>query len=363
MTATVRTNEIHEPDPAAVEAFGDRVIGILNEGCTALMISIGHQTGLFDALADGEPVTSAALAQRAGLNERYVREWLAAMTTSRVLDHHAEGSSFALPLAHAAWLTTQAGPNNMARTMQFVTLLAEVEQGIVDCFRNGGGLSYGHYPRFHALMAEDSAAVFDSALVDGIMPLVDGITGRLHGGIDVADIGCGQGHAVNVLARAYPASRFVGYDFSAEAIAAARAAARELGLTNARFVVRDVAALDVPAAFDLVTAFDAIHDQAHPGRVLAAVARSLRADGAFLMVDIKAASNVRDNLDLPWATFLYTASTMHCLTVSLGLDGDGLGTAWGHELATSMLHEAGFTSVDINEVEDDPFNSYYVCRK
>jgi SAM-dependent methyltransferase len=167
-------------------------------------------------------------------------------------------------------------PNNLARTMQYIPLLAGVEQGIVGCFHTGGGLSYDQFPRFHALMAEDSAAVFDAALVDVILPLVEGLPDRLRDGIHVADIGCGSGHAVNVLAQAYPASRLVGYDFSTEAIQAARVEADKRGLTNARFEVIDVATLDQPDSFDLVAAFDAIHDQAHPAQVLAAVARALR---------------------------------------------------------------------------------------
>jgi protein-L-isoaspartate O-methyltransferase len=280
-------------DQAAVEAFGDRVIGVLNDACTALMTSIGHQTGLFDALAAAGPVTSTEIARRTGLNERYVREWLKALATARILSYDPSRDRYLLPAEHAAWLTTAAGPNNLARTMQYIPLLAEVEQGIVDCFRNGGGLSYDHYPRFHALMAEDSAAVFDAALVDVIIPLVEGLPDRLRDGIHVADIGCGSGHAVNVLAQAYPASRLVGYDFSTEAIQAARSEADRLGLTNARFEVLDVATLDEPDSFDLVTAFDAVHDQAHPAKVLAAVARALRPGGVFLMVDIKASSAVR----------------------------------------------------------------------
>jgi SAM-dependent methyltransferase len=350
-------------DQAAVEAFGDRVIGVLNDACTALMTSIGHQTGLFDALAAAGPVTSTELAGRTGLNERYVREWLKALATARILDYDPTSERFRLPAEHAAWLTTAAGPNNLARTMQFIPLLAKVEQGIVDCFYTGGGLSYDQFPRFHALMAEDSAAVFDAALVDVIIPLVEGLPDRLRDGIHVADIGCGSGHAVNVLAQAYPASQLVGYDFSTEAIQAARAEVDKLGLTNARFEVIDVATLDKPESFDLVTAFDAIHDQAHPAQVLAAAARAVRPGGVFLMVDIKASSDLADNLELPWAPFLYTVSTLHCMTVSLGLDGDGLGTAWGQQLATTMLSDAGFTHVEIREVEDDPFNSYYLCRK
>jgi SAM-dependent methyltransferase len=242
-------------------------------------------------------------------------------------------------------------------------MLAEVEQDILACVRRGGGLPYDKYPRFHAWMDGESRAIFETALVDGIVPLVPGLEERLTAGLDVADIGCGTGHAVNVLARAYPASRLVGYDFSAEAITAARAEADELGLTNAHFEVRDVTELPEAARFDLITAFDAIHDQAFPAEVLVEVARALRRDGTFLMVDIKASSNVDNNIENAFAPCFYAFSVFHCMSVSLGLGGVGLGTMWGREVATSMLHEAGFGRVDIREIDDDPFNDYYVCRK
>ena len=122
--------------------------------------------------------------------------------------------------------------------MTFLPMLAEVEQGIVRCFRQGGGLSYADYPRFHAVMAEDSAAVVDTTLLDRTVPLVEGLGARLRAGVDVADIGCGSGHAINVLARAYPASEFTGFDFSEEAIAAASRRGRGVGIEQ-----RDVRAL------------------------------------------------------------------------------------------------------------------------
>ncbi len=350
-------------EEARLEAFADRMTTMLNEACTALLASIGHQTGLFAALNGAEPLTSQEAAQRAGLDERYVREWLNGMTTARVVEYDAATHTYSLPTEHGAWLVDEAGAENLARVATFIPMLAEVEQGIVHCFRAGGGLSYADYPRFHALMAEDSAAVFDSTLVQRTIPLVEGLDRRLKNGIDVADIGCGSGRAINVLARGYPNSRFCGLDFSEEAVEAARAEAAAWGLANATFEVCDVATLDRPGSFDLVTAFDAIHDQAHPAQVLAAVSAALRADGCFLMVDIHAASAVEDNLDLPLATFMYTVSTMHCMTVSLGLDGDGLGTMWGEELATRMLGEAGFADVAIHSVEGDPFNSYFVARR
>jgi SAM-dependent methyltransferase len=349
-------------DEAALEAFGDRMIGVLNDGCTALLTSIGHQTGLFSTLAATSPATSAQVAAAGSLNERYVREWLNAMTTARFVRYDPQSRTYSLPPEHAAWLIDGSGPDNLARTMMFLPMLAEVEQGIVRSFREGGGLSYADYSRFHAVMAEESAAVADATLLQRTVPLVEGLDARLRAGVNVADIGCGSGHTINVLARAYPASRFTGFDFLEELVAAGRAEAEAWGLSNATFELCDVATLDRPDGFDVITAFDAIHDQAHPARVLAAISRALRPGGTFLMVDIRAASAVEDNLDLPWATFLYTLSTMHCTPVSLGLGGDGLGTVWGEQVATRMLRQAGFTDVAIQTNEGDPFNSFYIAR-
>ncbi|MDQ3454862.1 MAG: class I SAM-dependent methyltransferase [Actinomycetota bacterium] len=339
------------------------MIGVLNAACVALMTSIGHQVGLFDVLADLPPGTSQEIAEASGLQERYVREWLAAMTTGRIVRHDPRTGVYWLPAEHAASLTRAAGPHNLAHVMQFVSLLASVEEPVVECFTYGGGVPYSAYPRFHRLMAEDSANVHDAALIEGILPLIPGVIDRLREGIDVADFGCGQGHAVNLMAQAFPMSRFTGYDFSAEAVTAGREEANRLGLRNAAFEMRDVGDLDRRDAYELITAFDAIHDQAQPARVLAGIAAALRSDGVFLMVDIKASSHLHENLDLPLATFLYTASAMHCMTVSLALGGTGLGTAWGEQLAVTMLGDAGFSRVDLKTIETDPFNTYYVATK
>jgi len=348
---------------AAAEAFAGRMVGVLNDASLALMISIGHQVGLFDAMAVLPASTSAQIATAAGLQERYVREWLAAMTTGRMIDYDPAGRTYRLPAEHAACLTRDSGPDNLAHLMQFIPLLASVEEPIVSCFRNGGGVPYRAYHRFHQLMAEDSATIHDAALIEKIVPLVPGLTHRLRSGINVADVGCGQGHAINLLATEYPNSRFTGYDFSSEAIATARSEAEQLRLDNVAFHVRDVTELGLREAYDLVTAFDAIHDQAQPAQVLAGIAKALRSDGVFLMVDIQASSRLDENLDLPWAPFLYTTSTLHCMTVSLALHGVGLGTMWGEQLAQAMLHEAGFGAVSVQRLDTDPFNNYYVATK
>jgi SAM-dependent methyltransferase len=347
----------------STEEFAERLVGAIDSASLAILLSIGHQTKLFDTMAEMPPATSAQIAEAAGLNERYVREWLGGVVANRVVDYDPAAQTYSLPERRAAVLTRAAGPDNLSRVAQFIPLLGEVEQKIIGCFHNGGGLPYSDYPRFHKLMAEESGEVFDAALVDIILPLVDGLPDRLRAGADVADIGCGSGHAINVMAQAFPASRFTGIDFSDEGLAVGAAEANSLGLTNATFVAADVTNLDSAETYDVITVFDAIHDQAQPARVLQNIYRALRPGGVFLMVDIKASSNLEDNIGVPLSSFKYTVSTMHCMSVSLGLDGVGLGTVWGQQLATSMLADAGFGEVTVSEIESDPFNNYYVARK
>ena len=345
------------------EEFAGRMVEAIDSASLAILLSIGHQTKLFDTLAELPPATSAQIADAAGLNERYVREWLGGVVTCRVVNYDAASQTYSLPPQRAAVLTRAAGPDNLSRVAQFISMLGEVEQRVIDCFRGGGGLSYSEYPRFHKVMAEQSGEVFDAALVDAILPMAEGLPDRLRAGVDVADIGCGSGHAVNVMAAAFPASRFTGIDFSEEGIAAAAGEARARGLSNATFLQADVANLDAVETYDVITVFDAIHDQAQPAEVLDNIYRALRPGGVLLMVDIKASSQLEDNVGVPLRAYMYTVSTMHCMSVSLGLDGVGLGTCWGHQLATSMLSDAGFRDIAVNEIESDPVNFYYVARK
>jgi 2-polyprenyl-3-methyl-5-hydroxy-6-metoxy-1,4-benzoquinol methylase len=348
---------------AQTEQFAARVMGTIDSASVAMLLSIGHQTSLFDTLAEFPPATSAQVADAAGLNERYVREWLGGMAAAEIVEYDAAAQTYWLPRERAAVLIRAAGPDNLAAVAQVISMLAEVEQKVIGCFRAGGGLSYGDYPRFHALMAEMSGKVFDAALVDVILPLADGLPARLRDGLDVADIGCGSGHAVNVMAQAFPASRFTGIDFSEEGVTTASAEANRLGLVNANFVARDVAQLELVDAYDVITAFDAIHDQAQPAQVLENIHRALRPGGMLLMVDIKGSCQLEDNVGVPMAPYKYAASTMHCMSVSLGLDGAGLGTMWGHQLAMSMLAEAGFGDIEVRELESDSLNSYYLAHK
>jgi hypothetical protein len=210
------------------EEFAARVMGTIDSASLAILFSIGHQTGLLDAMAQLPPSTSSQIADAAGLNERYVREWLGGMTTGQVVEYDPATALYTLPRERAALLTRAAGPDNLARAAQFIPLLGEVEQKIIGCFHNGDGLSYTEYPRFHAVMAETSGEVFDASLVDTILPMADGLPERLRAGADVADFGCGSGRAVNVMARAFPAGRFTGIDFSEESLAVGAAGAQRL---------------------------------------------------------------------------------------------------------------------------------------
>lgn len=349
-------------DPDRIEAFAGQILGVIADASTALTLSIGHRTRLFDVLADLPPSTSEEIARAAGLHERYVREWLAAMLVGGIVEHDPGAGTWYLPAEHAAVLTRAAGPDNLAKLAQFIGLMADVEHQVVRCFHEGGGVPYSDYAEFHALMGEDSKDQAEGILLDQVVPLVDGLSDRLARGIAVADIGCGSGPHLTVLASAYPASTFVGYDFSEEALAEARAGAETRGLDNVRFELRDVVNLSGTGPFDLVTAFDAIHDQAHPAMVLRGIADVLAPDGVFLMADVKASSQPHENVDLPTAPFLYAVSLMHCMTVSLAQDGTGLGAAWGEQTATRMLHEAGFGSVEVREAEGDLINNFYVAR-
>jgi len=351
------------PDPQAVEAFGERIGSALNEGGMLLLLALGDRTGLLEALSDGGPVTSRELAETTGLEERYVREWLHGLTVAGVLELEGD-DRFRLPPAHAA-LLTRSGGENMAIYGQFLSMSASVEDEVVHCFREGGGVPYERFHRFHEIMAEDSAQIVLAALHEHILPLAPELPARLEEGIDVADLGCGRGRALRALARRYPASRFVGWDLSEEAIEWARDRAEEEGLTNVRFAVRDLSDFDATASenrFDLITTFDAVHDQAFPERLVAGIARALRPDGVYLMQDIQAHSHVAENVDHPLGTFLYTLSLTHCMTVSLAQGGRGLGTMWGREMARELLAEAGFADVTVHQFEHDVQNDYYVVR-
>jgi 2-polyprenyl-3-methyl-5-hydroxy-6-metoxy-1,4-benzoquinol methylase len=360
------TKKASEFDAAKAGAFAGKFLAALNGGSLCLMASIGHRTGLFDALSGLPPSTVEEIARTAGLNERYVREWLGAMVTAGVVEVDPTSTRYSLPAEHAACLTRAAAADNMAVFAQYIAVLGGVEDEIVECFKKGGGVPYEKFPRFHAVMAEDSGQSVLSSLESHVVPLVPGLPDRLATGVRVLDVGCGSGRIMNRLAELYPNSRFIGLDLSPEAIGTARRKASERGLRNIEFIVRDLSDFHEtaePEAFDLVTTFDAIHDQAKPLNVLRGIHRALKADGVYLMQDIRASSHVRDNIGHPIGTFLYTISAMHCMTVSLAQGGEGLGAMWGEEKTREYLQKAGFRSIQTKQLAHDIQNNWYVVRR
>ena len=176
-------------DAARADAFGARMVDSLNQGALCLMLSIGHRTGLLDTMRELPPSSSPGIAAAAGLNERYVREWLGAMVTGGVVEYDADSRTYRLPAEHAAFLTRDAGSDNIAMFTQYFPVLAQVEDRILECFRHGGGVGYEHYGRFHEVMAEDSGLTVLGPLVDHILPLAPGLIERLREGIRKLEVG------------------------------------------------------------------------------------------------------------------------------------------------------------------------------
>lgn len=348
------------------KGFANNVIDTLNKASLSLMISIGHRTGLFDKMSEMEPATSDEIAKKTNLNERYIREWLGAMVTSGVMDIDPSSMRYSFPKEHSAFLTRKASADNIGAFTQYFSVLGSIEDDILKCFREGGGVPYSKYKRFHEVMAEDSGQSVLSSLEVHILPLVEGIENKLRDGINMLDAGCGSGHIINKLAELFPASTFTGMDLSGEAIGTAKKNADSKGLKNVKFEIADLTEFHETAPereYDFIATFDAIHDQAKPLNVLKGIHKALKDDGDYLMQDIRASSYVYKNKEHPIGTFLYTISCMHCMTVSLAQNGEGLGAMWGVEKTLEYLKKAGFKSVKTHELAHDIQNNWYVIRK
>jgi SAM-dependent methyltransferase len=350
---------VAEIDAQRAEEFGGRMVGVVNGAMFALSVSVGHRLGIYDALSELEPATSDEIAERTGLQERYLREWLAAQLGGGVVEHDPDAGTWWLPREHTVVLTRAAGANNLGILASAVSRFGEVEDDVVRAFRDGGGVPWARLRRVQEWQAELSNAVFTE--LDGILGLVPGLLERLRAGIDVVDVGCGTGHAAVRIADAYPASRVLGVDQGTNQIAAAKTEAERLRLGNAAFEVRDAADLS-PTSADLALAFDVVHDLAHPYDTLRAIHDALRPGGALLMAEPAFSSRPEENTGHPFAAALYTVSLFHCMTASLSEGGEGLGLAWGEDNIRTALADARFGRVEKASLAGDQLNAYYVAH-
>lgn len=345
------------------DAFAARMLGTLTGGALTMLVSVGHRTGLFEAAARG-PATSAVLAERAGLAERYVREWLGAMVTGGFFRYQPATDQYVLPPEHACFLTGD-GASNTAPVASMLRAFGGALPDLERCFETGGGLPPAAFAAHFAAAGTQPGAtwrrIYDEQLVPGFLGAVPGLLDRLTAGSRVLDVGCGAGHAVAVAARAFPASRFLGVDIDRQVLAIAEAQRARLGLGNAAFCAGDAAALPAGPRFDLITAFDAVHDQHSPQQVLGQIRAALAPGGVFLMVDANFATDLAGNVGNPQAALCYAISLLYCVPVSLAGGGAGLGAMWGTELAHDMLAAAGFGQVEVVD-SPRPQNCIYICR-
>jgi ubiquinone/menaquinone biosynthesis C-methylase UbiE len=361
-------------DTTHKDAFAHKLTDILNYGALNLAMGIGYRARLFDVMDEmGGPASDEAIAGRAALDIRYIKEWLGVMVCGGVitLSRGEDGNDlFHLPPEHADLITRRAGSANLGVYTQEIPLLTCCAMDeVLDGFRTGQGVGYDNYPRFQQFMGQLADTKHREVLVETFLPSVEQgkLVRRMAAGIKVCDLGCAEGVALMLMAKAFPCSTFVGMDISEEALGKARSDAAEKALTNITFINQDAAVLnetsDSAGTFDYVTAFDAIHDQTQPLAALKGVNALLKPGGIFSMVDIAAGSRLADNRDHPMGAFLYTVSLMHCMPVGLVDGGTGLGMMWGREKAVAMLREAGFDRIDVTEIPQDTFNLHFCCRK
>jgi len=344
--------------------YAGRVVRTLNSGFITMMISVGHRTSLFDVMAALPPATSHEIASAAGLAERYVREWLAAMTSAHIVDHDARTSTYSLPIEYAAVLARAAGSTNLAPMAEMLSVLASTEDLVVAGFRGGGGIDPQAYERLRGLMSSLKRESIDESYVDALLRLMPGMGARLQRGAVVLDVGCGDGVLLNALARRFPRSRFRGCDISRAAIEHAYEQRDEAGIGNVEFLHRDALHIEESRSYDLVLALESLHEQSFPAKVLRTIAAALVDDGVFLMQETTASSQLVRNAEHPFAPMLYALSCLHAVPVAMGEDrGEALGRMWGKERAARMLEQAGFHDVRFEALAADPLSYYCIAMK
>lgn len=349
-------------DQAKAEAFVGKVLGDTSGMTVTVLAAIGDRLGLFKDLAANGPATSAQLAARTSINERYAREWLGGMTSAEYLEYDPATSRFTLPPEHEPALAQEGGPMFFGGVHQMAIGLVGPLDQLTEAFRHGGGVSQSAYDdNWWDGMERFTAGWFNNLLVQEWLPAMPDVQTRLERGADVADIGCGRGQALIKLAQAFPDSRYVGYDAFEPTIAKAIANAQAAGVADRVSFQHLDASQGLPEQYDVITTFDVVHDAVDPRALLRAIRQALRPDGIYVCLDINCSDKLEENVG-PLGAFFHGASVLYCMTTSLAHDGEGLGTLGFHEpKVREYCAEAGFGSVRLVPLEN-PFNLLYEVK-
>jgi SAM-dependent methyltransferase len=332
-------------DFGRVEQFMHQVVGDLGAGLSAVLIHIGDRLGLYRAMGDGAPVTSAELAARTGLAERYVREWLHNQAAAGWVTYDPAGATFTLPVEHAILVADETQPTFLLGGFDFVASMWADEPAITNAFRTGDGI--GWHEHDHRLFVGTERFFrpgYQANLVAAWLPELGGVVDALQRGARVADVGCGYGAASILLGESYPKSTIVGFDYHTASIEAARTRAREARVDD-RVTFEVAGAKDFTGSYDLVCLFDCLHDMGDPVGAARHVREQLAPGGTLLLVEPAAADRPEDNHH-PLGRLMYAASTMICTPASLAQEvGLGLGNQVGFARLREILAEGGFSHV------------------
>ena len=358
------------PDPDRLKLFSFNVFTQLSGAVTAGMIHLGDKLGLYRELAAaGEPLTAAELAERAGLDARWVREWASNQAAAKLVEFSSDGPGddvhFSLtPEAAVVFAAPEHEAFGMGMFHRFPGMMAALED-MPDCFASGVGRDYDSHGPEGAVGIERAFEPWSrNHLLPTVLPAMDGVVERLAEGAAVADIGCGAGGALLRMAAAFPNSTFVGYDISHFALERAEERRREGGAENVRFVDPRQEPLPDDHSVDLITTFDCIHDMTDPQGMMRAIHEALAEDGTWLLVDIKGRDSLAENIEKnPMAPLMYGVSVLSCMSSALSIPGGaGLGTLGLPEsMARRMAAEAGFTRFERLAI-DHSINAFYEVR-